>query len=242
MAAVFEDETVTATMSLPDEDEDLSDDQIQTLLKEAEQRLRLQSTVSRVPQTSAEDTLKTNIPQLNSRVDPSLKPCIKLTKGGAEVNPEYVRQQVDPQGAAEHIKPLETSSAKKERLKKDKEASAGPQWFNLPKTVLTPELKRDLQLLRLRSVLDPKRHYKKEDSRAKPPPFSQVGTIIESPVEYFSARLSNKERKKTLTEEVLAGEKETGRFKRKYAEIQAVKTSGKKASWKIRKAKRAGRR
>lgn len=39
----------------------------------------------------------------------------------------------------------------------DKKASSGSDWYNLPQTVLTPELKRDLQLLRMRSVLDPKR-------------------------------------------------------------------------------------
>ncbi|RFU33530.1 hypothetical protein B7463_g2839, partial [Scytalidium lignicola] len=244
MAAVLEEEiaTTTTTMSFLDEDEDLSDSQIQILLKEAEQRLRLQSTLSQVPQNPTEDNLNTNIPHLDSRADRSLKPCITLSKGGAQLDSEYVRQQADPQGAAAKIKPLETTSAKNERLKKEKEATAGPQWFNLPKTVLTPELKRDLQLLRLRSVLDPKRHYKKENSRAKPPPYSQVGTIVESPAEYFSARLSNKQRKKTLAEEVLAGEKETGRFKSKYAEIQSVKTSGKKESYKIRKAKRTAKR
>ena len=32
--------------------------------------------------------------------------------------------------------------------------SAGSDWFNLPKTVLTPQLKRDFQLLEMRSVLD----------------------------------------------------------------------------------------
>lgn len=117
--------------------------------------------------------------------------------------------------------------------------TSGPKWFNLPKTVVTPELKRDLQILRLRSVLDPHRHYKKENGKANIPEYSQVGTIVEGPTEFFSARITKKDRKKNFAAEVMAAEKESGRFKRKYAEIQAAKTSGKKAHYKNLKAKRA---
>jgi len=93
----------------------------------------------------------------------------------------------------------------------------------------------------MRSVLDPKRHYKKEGAKPQIPEFSQVGTIIEGPTEFFSARLSNKERKRTFVEEVLAGENISGRFKSKYRVIQAAKTSGKKEHYKNLKAERCGR-
>jgi hypothetical protein len=73
------------------------------------------------------------------------------------------------------------------------------------------------------------------------PEFSQVGTIIEGPTEYHNGRLQNKDRKKTFVEEVLAGEAQTSRFKKKYNEIQSSKTSGKKAYYKALKAKRKGR-
>lgn len=92
----------------------------------------------------------------------------------------------------------------------------------------------------MRSVLDPKRHYKKEGSKQEIPEFSQVGTVIEGPTEFFSARLSNKERKRTLVEEVLEGERATQRFKSKYNEIQAAKTSGKKAHYKKMRSLRRG--
>lgn len=105
--------------------------------------------------------------------------------------------------------------------------------------MVTPELKRDLQLIRMRSILDPKRHYKKENGKVKAPEYSQVGTIIEGPTEFFSARIAKKDRKKTFVEEALATEKENGRFKRKYQEIQTTKTSGKKAHYKALQAKRA---
>lgn len=79
----------------------------------------------------------------------------------------------------------------------------------------------------MRNVLDPKRHYKKDNGKAQAPEFSQVGTIIEGPTEYYSSRILNKDRKKTFVEEVLAAEEEQGRFKRKYNDIQALKMSGK---------------
>jgi hypothetical protein len=111
----------------------------------------------------------------------------------------------------------------------------------------------------MRDVLDPKRFCrylkltlssisvltlwqdKKDNSAAKIPEFSQVGTIIEGPTEYFSGRLSNKKRKQTFVEEVLAREKSDGRFKLKYEAMQVAKTSGKKAHFKKMKELRRGR-
>lgn len=84
----------------------------------------------------------------------------------------------------------------------------------------------------MRDVLDPKRFYKKDAAKSAVPEYSQVGTIIEGPTEYFTGRLSNKDRKRTLVEEILAGESSTGRFKSKYNDIQAAKTSGKKEHYK----------
>ena len=104
---------------------------------------------------------------------------------------------------------------------------------------MNPALKRDLQLLKMRSVLDPKRHYKKENIQAKAPDFLQVGTLIEGPTEYFSSRLHNKDRKKTFVDEVLAAEDSTGHFKRRYIDIQARKTSGRKAFYNNLKTKRS---
>ena len=104
---------------------------------------------------------------------------------------------------------------------------------------MTPELKRDLQLLKMRSVLDPHRHYKKESARPMVAEFSQAGTVIEGPTEFYSSRILNNDRKRTFVEEVLAGEDANGRFKSKYSDVQVVKTSGKKAHYKSLKEKRS---
>ena len=90
----------------------------------------------------------------------------------------------------------------------------------------------------MRSVLDPRRHYKKDNGSAEAPEFSQIGNIVEDPTEFFSGRLQNKDRKRTLVEEVMIGEASSGRFKSKYNEVQLAKTSGRKAHYKALKAKR----
>ena len=107
---------------------------------------------------------------------------------------------------------------------------------------MTPQLKRDLQLLSMRSVLDPHRHFKKDGKGGKVPTFSQLGTVIEGPTDWYSSRINKKDRAKNFVEETMAVEKDSGRYKRKYEDIQATKTSGKKAHYKQLLAKRAKRR
>jgi len=106
---------------------------------------------------------------------------------------------------------------------------------------MTPQLKRDLQLIEMRNVLDPHRHYKKNNRKGTLPTFSQVGTVIEGPTEFYSSRINKKARAKNFVEEVMATEKQTSRFKRKYEEIQQSKMSGKKAYYQKMKAKRRKR-
>ena len=94
----------------------------------------------------------------------------------------------------------------------------------------------------MRNVLDPHRHYKKEGGgKMQAPEYSQVGTIVEGPTEFFTGRVENRKRKRTFVEEVLAGERETGRFGRKYGEVQGRKRSGKKGFYKgVQERRRRG--
>ncbi|EPE34062.1 hypothetical protein GLAREA_07075 [Glarea lozoyensis ATCC 20868] len=215
--------------------DDLSDQQIQQLLKDAEQRLR--AAKGKKGSQDASSFLTQRLPTIAS--DKTITPYIQKTDQGARVNPSML---INPEvrKLANGIRTVEDPIMAKAKAAKNAKANAGADWYNLPKTNLTPELKRDLQLLKMRSVLDPKRFYKKESSKASVPEFSQVGTIIEGPTEFFTARLTNKERKRTLVEEVLQSEKHSGRFKSKYNEIQESKTSGKKAHYKKMKAIRRG--
>ncbi|WEW61859.1 dTDP-fucopyranose mutase [Emydomyces testavorans] len=230
------------SLQTEDENEPLSDEQIQALLVEAEQRLLKKFAEDNQREVEEKDHLSlTEKPKAETRVriphlkvKRSVKPYVRETNGVASLDesravPEQLKK------LSETIRVVEQPKA---TGKSKEKPTAGPDWFDLPKTVLTPELKRDLQLLRMRTVLDPKRHYKKESGKAKPPEYSQVGTIVEGPTEFFSARIAKKDRRKTFVEEAMATEQENGRFKRKYEEIQDAKTSGKKAHYKALQAKR----
>ncbi|KAH8683277.1 Fcf2 pre-rRNA processing-domain-containing protein [Tricladium varicosporioides] len=216
--------------------EDYTDEQLRQLLRDAEQRLRASKNKKNDQDTSML-ALQKGIPKVAS--GDTIPGYITKTKNGALVDSSLLVKP-EERKLANCIRKVEYPVMMRAKAAKAKQATAGSKWYDLPRTNLTPELKRDLQLLRMRSVLDPKRHYKKEGSKAQIPEFSQVGTIIEGPTEFFTGRLSNKERKRTLVEEVMRGEKSSGRFKSKYNEIQAAKTSGKKAHYKKMRAQRRG--
>ena len=59
-------------------------------------------------------------------------------------------------------------------------------WHELPTTVITDEMKRDLRLLRLRGAMDPKRFYKRAEKGRFASKFA-VGTVVEGPAEFFSS-------------------------------------------------------
>ncbi|KAI1433968.1 Fcf2-domain-containing protein [Xylaria sp. CBS 124048] len=202
----------------------LSDAQIEELLNQAEVRLLEKQ---QVKQANSAVALQTSSNEVAADGTTS---TTSITKPTAAVSSTAHAQKLS----------LRVPEARKSKKEMAHKANAGPQWFNLPATDLTPELRRDLQLLRMRDVLDPKRHYKKDNSRAIPQ-FSQVGTVIPGPTDYFNARMTKKERKRTLLEQVLETEDTTRRFKSKYGEIQAVKTSGKKAHYKKTMQQRYGR-
>lgn len=111
---------------------------------------------------------------------------------------------------------------------------AGPNWFGMPKTTLTKEFKRDWQILRMRGMLDPQHHKKTLHSKA--PKYSQVGEIIAGATDSFSSRLTRKEKKQTLLEEVMSTQ-DRDKLQTKYAGIMKKKQDGRKVFFQ----KRGGR-
>lgn len=111
--------------------------------------------------------------------------------------------------------------------------NAGAAWNYMPRTnVNDPQIKKDFQILRMRSVIDRKKFWKKENRKDPFPTFSQVGTLVEGPTDHHNGRLTKKERKRTLVEEVLATGESDGKFKDRYMKIQEKKMSGKKGHYK----------
>lgn len=89
----------------------------------------------------------------------------------------------------------------KRGAKRAPDDTAGKEWFGMKPSAMTDELKTDLAIIRNRTYLDPKRFYKSTDKHHS---IVQVGTVIEGAAEFHSSRLTKKERRANLTEELMA--------------------------------------
>ncbi|CCE82169.1 Piso0_002868 [Millerozyma farinosa CBS 7064] len=118
---------------------------------------------------------------------------------------------------------------KKTTSSKEKEDTAGSKWFNMRQPELTPDVKKDIFVVKHRNAIDPKRHYKKE--KWDTPKYFHIGTIIEGNAEYHT-RMKKKERGQTLVDEILNDSDSKKFFRRKYSEIQERKESGGKKYYK----------
>jgi len=108
---------------------------------------------------------------------------------------------------------------KLKKLKKlERERTKGGGWFDMKAPEMTEELKRDLEIIQMRSALDPKRFYKKPDSEL--PKYFQIGQIQDNAADFYNDRIPKKERKKTLVDELMSDAEFRKYNKRKYAEIQ----------------------
>ncbi|XP_016367144.1 deoxynucleotidyltransferase terminal-interacting protein 2-like isoform X1 [Sinocyclocheilus rhinocerous] len=128
----------------------------------------------------------------------------------------------------------ESKHAAKLKRKAEREKTTGDGWFNMRAPELTEELKNDLKALKMRSAMDPKRFYKKND-REGPPKYFQVGTVVDNPIDFYSSRIPKKQRKRTMVEELLADAEFRSYNKKKYQEIMTEKAA--QAAGKMNKKK-----
>ncbi|KAK6362052.1 hypothetical protein TWF730_005752 [Orbilia blumenaviensis] len=217
----------------------LEDAEIDALLTEAETRMRafvdqtaVAPTKHRVPK------LETSQP-LRSYLERGHRGITSITESGRKASAALSATRLPTKKPIQlpfmRVEdPVKTEKSKKE--KQDK--TAGPNWYNMPATDVTPEIKRDLQMIKLRNVLDPHKHFKGDDWKGKLPKYFQMGTVIEGPTEFYSARMNKKDRKKSIVDEIMSSSGSKSRFKKKYDEIQARKRSGKKDFYKKVKEKR----
>lgn len=112
----------------------------------------------------------------------------------------------------------ETKKRLQAQRRKERLRTKGQKWFNMRPPEMTPEVRHDLEVIQMRSALDPKHFYKKNDLKVLPKYF-HIGKVVDSPVDYYSGRLSKKERKKTIVDELMADAEFSKYNKRKYKEI-----------------------
>ncbi|XP_076060004.1 U3 small nucleolar RNA-associated protein 6 homolog [Oratosquilla oratoria] len=138
-----------------------------------------------------------------------------ILKKSAILQPDFMNKtRVDPYFVGK-------KKAKKD-MQKQREMTKGPGWFDMKAPELTEEVKRDLEILQMRSVLDPTRHYKNSDMKTLPKYF-QMGKVEDSAVDFYSSRIPKRERKRNLADEIMHDEGVLRYQKRKYSEIVAAK-------------------
>ncbi|VDB91862.1 unnamed protein product [Peniophora sp. CBMAI 1063] len=117
----------------------------------------------------------------------------------------------------------------KREKKEMREKTAGKDWFDLPapRAVDLPRLYREVEALRMRNQLDPKRFYRKDEGEGKGikglPKHFAIGQIIPTSTPFggnAATDLPRAERKRTLVDE-LVDDAETARYaKRKFLDLQ----------------------
>lgn len=98
------------------------------------------------------------------------------------------------------VPPYELSKQLEMHKRREKrKMGTGAGWFNMHAPEITPEIRYDLEIIRMRSVLNPKRFYKKNDIKALPKHF-HIGKVVDSPMD-FTPRVSRKKnaRRQSLT-------------------------------------------
>ncbi|XP_028857737.1 deoxynucleotidyltransferase terminal-interacting protein 2 [Denticeps clupeoides] len=118
----------------------------------------------------------------------------------------------------------ESKNAAKLKRREERAKTTGDGWYNMKAPEMTEELKNDLKVLQMRSAMDPKRFYKKND-REGFPKYVQVGTVVDSPVDFYHSRIPKKQRKRTIVEELLADAEFRSYNKKKYQEIMTERTA-----------------
>ncbi|KAI4794912.1 hypothetical protein KUCAC02_031772 [Chaenocephalus aceratus] len=124
----------------------------------------------------------------------------------------------------------ESKKATKLKNRTEREKSTGAGWFDMKAPELTQELKADLQVLKMRGSMDSKRFYKKND-RDGFPKYFQMGTVVDSPIDFYHSRVPMKQRKRTMVEELLNDAEFRQSNKKKYQHIvteRAAKGAGRK--------------
>lgn len=85
---------------------------------------------------------------------------------------KLLEKSVISQPGFEKLEALPKYAESQRRLKKDRKTEAdktkGDKWFNLPATEMTEEKLRDLEVIQMRSILNPKQFYKKNDLKVVP--------------------------------------------------------------------------
>ncbi|XP_043064668.1 deoxynucleotidyltransferase terminal-interacting protein 2 isoform X2 [Drosophila ficusphila] len=94
--------------------------------------------------------------------------------------------------------------------------TAGSGWFDLSATDITEEMRNELKIIQMRSVLNPKHFYKKSDSKSLPKYF-HIGTVQNLAIDHYNEKKARTS--KALVNDLLEDQNFQMFNKRKYNEV-----------------------
>ena len=175
---------------------------------------------------------KPRVPSLLTAEQSAPAPYLGVQSGGTVV----LQQKVPPPP----VPTLSSIGASAKRAKKEIADTAGAAWNHMRAPELTQEVKRELLVLKMRGVLDPKRFYRSSDHGKALPKYFQLGEII-SGAEDGRNRLTKRERKTSILGEVMGDGAVRKRAKSQFQKVQAATSEGVKRSVKPGKKKGIGK-
>ncbi|KAE9403974.1 hypothetical protein BT96DRAFT_917147 [Gymnopus androsaceus JB14] len=214
-----------------EDDEPITQEYLDSLLEKARQNVAAQEERGGQDKEDVlvlESSSQPQIPSLN----PGKLPPSYFTHGSSRNEPSTLSRDPDAESAAavasssSSIPPPEfqyDQHLTKKQKKELKNKTAGPDWFDLPAPAEAdlPRLYREVEALRLRNQLDPKRFYRKEEGEGKGikglPKHFAIGTIVMTKTPFGGAsgeNLTRAQRKRTLMKRYA---------KRKFEDLQKVR-------------------
>ncbi|KAH8328727.1 hypothetical protein KR074_004541 [Drosophila pseudoananassae] len=140
-----------------------------------------------------------------------------MKQQNVEINIKRTNRAVEP-GFDQRKSLLTMTRRKKLAFNREiRTKSKGSGWFYLPATEVTEEMRNELKIIQMRSVLNPKQFYKKNDLKNLPKYF-QIGTVQPSVIDHHKEKKTRKSHK-TLVDELLENEAFQNFNRRKYKEV-----------------------
>ncbi|KAK1231203.1 dTDP-fucopyranose mutase [Marasmius sp. AFHP31] len=260
-----DDSDTTSDSSESDSDEEITEEFLESLLEKARRNASNQSSEPTGSSGVNEEELivlqkedsTTPLPPLDpghipepyfqlgqTRHEKSLlrDPDAELAEKKASVLATAPAPPIPPPELTKTGKPMTKRERKELRNK-----TAGPDWFDMPapSEADLPRLHREVEALRLRNQLDPKRFYRKDEGEGKGikglPKHFAMGTIVSESTPFGGAsgqNLTRAERKRTLVDE-LVDDAEAKRYaKKKFQDLQGVRGAKGRNTLHVRNAAR----
>ncbi|XP_073541584.1 deoxynucleotidyltransferase terminal-interacting protein 2 [Phyllobates terribilis] len=206
-----------------DKEEEEEEDEEETLLNRPKTGFVLSSSIDPGINIKKMGGLYINFDSEKPNPGPSL---LRKMKKGNKTDELLQKSVITPDfEKKECVLPYKESRFKLKKMRKEeRDKTSGRGWFDMKAPELTDDLKNDLKALKMRSAMDSKHFYKKND-RDGFPKYFEVGTVVDNPIDFYHSRIPKKNRKRTIVEELLADSEFRRNNKKKYKEIVAEKAA-----------------